>query len=401
MSNHTVVLDLGGYNNKLGSSTDETPRVIPNFLSKAKHERRKVFFGDQLTECKDFSGLFYVLPFQKGYLVNWDVQRQLFDYLFNKDTLKHEPTDVNIVVSEPQFNFTSVKECLDEILFEEHRFKAVCRTTACQLSSWKKKEEESNRMCCLFVDSGFSFTHIVPICNGKIIKKAVRRIDIGGKLLTNHLKEIISYRQLHVLDETYVMNQVKEDCCYVSNDFMNDIQITKRKKKQNTIARDYILPDYTNVKRGFIRPLDEMWSKYTGTEQLLRVNNERFTVPEVLFHPSDIGIQQMGIPEAIVDSIHASPAMMQPHLYQNVVLTGGNVTLEGFGKRVDTELRSMAPIDLDVNVTEPENPSCYAWHGGVSLSKHKNFIKEFCVTKQEYEESGRNICYQKFDEGVT
>jgi len=139
MSNHTVVLDLGGYNNKLGSSTDETPRVIPNFLSKAKHERRKVFFGDQLTECKDFSGLFYVLPFQKGYLVNWDVQRQLFDYLFNKDTLKHEPTDVNIVVSEPQFNFTSVKECLDEILFEEHRFKAVCRTTACQLSSWKKK----------------------------------------------------------------------------------------------------------------------------------------------------------------------------------------------------------------------------------------------------------------------
>lgn len=34
------------------------------------------------------------------------------------------------------------------------------------------------------------------------------RIDVGGKLLTNHLKEIISYRQLQVMDETYVMNQV-------------------------------------------------------------------------------------------------------------------------------------------------------------------------------------------------
>ena len=29
------------------------------------------------------------------------------------------------------------------------------------------------------------------------------------------------------------------------------------------------------------------------------MNNERFMVPEVLFNPSDIGLQQMGIPEAI------------------------------------------------------------------------------------------------------
>lgn len=36
----------------------------------------------------------------------------------------------------------------------------------------------------------------------------IHRIDAGGKLLTNHLKEIISYRQLQVMDETYVMNQV-------------------------------------------------------------------------------------------------------------------------------------------------------------------------------------------------
>ena len=35
------------------------------------------------------------------------------------------------------------------------------------------------------------------------------RIDVGGKLLTNHLKEVISYRQLQVMDETYVMNQVR------------------------------------------------------------------------------------------------------------------------------------------------------------------------------------------------
>ena len=40
-------------------------RVIPNSVFKVKSERRKVFVGDQIDECKDYSGLFYLLPFQK------------------------------------------------------------------------------------------------------------------------------------------------------------------------------------------------------------------------------------------------------------------------------------------------------------------------------------------------
>ena len=61
----------------------------------------------------------------------------------------------------------------------------------------------------------------------EILCLVCNRINIGGKVLTNHLKEIISYRQLHVMDETYVMNQVKEDVCYVSQDFFGDMNIAK------------------------------------------------------------------------------------------------------------------------------------------------------------------------------
>lgn len=49
-------------------------RIIPNCIMKAKSERRRPFIGDQIKECRDASGLFYILAFQKGYLVNWDVQ---------------------------------------------------------------------------------------------------------------------------------------------------------------------------------------------------------------------------------------------------------------------------------------------------------------------------------------
>lgn len=45
---------------------------------KAKSERRRPFIGDQIEECRDASGLFYILCFQRGYLVNWDVQVGVF-----------------------------------------------------------------------------------------------------------------------------------------------------------------------------------------------------------------------------------------------------------------------------------------------------------------------------------
>ena len=37
--------------------------------------------------------------------------------------------------------------------------------------------------------------------------------------------------------------------------------------------------------------------------QVLTMESERFTLPEVLFHPSDIGINQMGVVEATGEAI--------------------------------------------------------------------------------------------------
>ena len=53
------------------------------------------------------------------------------------------------------------------------------------------------------------------------------RLDVGGKLLTNQLKELVSFRQWNMMDETYIMNHVKETCCYVSTQFGKDIDICR------------------------------------------------------------------------------------------------------------------------------------------------------------------------------
>ncbi|XP_077528758.1 actin-related protein 6-like [Haemaphysalis longicornis] len=396
MAAHCLVVDNGGGSIKAGFTTQNAPRILPNCITKAKSERRRQFIGDQLDDCKDMSGLFYLLPFQKGYLVNWDVEKQVWDYMFGKDVFNCQFEETCVVLTEPYFNFPSIRESLVEVVYEEYQFHSLLLTTAGQLSALKYRREHVREMGCVVVDSGFSFTHISPFLKGKLIKKGIRRINLGGKALTNHLKDIISYRQVHVMDETYVVNQVKEDSCFVSNSFNQHMDTARKHGAENTIARDYVLPDYTVIKRGYLRPLEETTGKPKDSEQLLRLNNERFMVPELLFHPSDIGIHEMGIPEAVHHVVDTLPKEMRPHMLKNVLLTGGNACFPGFGERVYTELRSQCPEIFEVNVTAPDNPITYAWHGGVMAFQDPDMSK-LIITKKQYEENGPSYCLEKFD----
>jgi actin-related protein len=82
----------------------------------------------------------------------------------------------------------------------------------------------------------------------------------------------------------------------------------KQQHLKNTIVQEYVLPDFINDKTGHIRPSTETAAgrnRANNAEQILMMNNERFMIPEVLMHPSDIGLDQAGIPEAITQSVLA------------------------------------------------------------------------------------------------
>merc|ERR1712159_125734 len=96
--------------------------------------------------------------------------------------------------------------------------------------------------CSLVIDAGYSFTHVVPVFRGVALNYAAKRINIGGKALTNHLKELISYRQWNMMDETMVINAVKERLCFVSQDFDKDMRLSRKRARDNQIKREYILP---------------------------------------------------------------------------------------------------------------------------------------------------------------
>ena len=195
---------------------------------------------------------------------------------------------------------------------------------------------------------------MTPVYQGRPIQQAIRRLDLGGKFLTNYLKEMMSIRQMDVRDETYLINQMKEDVCYVSKIFKDDLEdvgkgpLANRKRLpsgRDDIVLDFVLPDYSTRMRGELRPHDPttmaMRTKLgaiTGAggakEYIMAVGNERFSVPELLFSPGDIGMKQASIPETVLQSLSGLPQGLWPPMLSNILVVGGNAKLEGFVDRL-------------------------------------------------------------------
>lgn len=203
-----------------------------------------------------------------------------------------------------------------------------------------------------------------------------------------------------MMEEPYLINQVKEAVCYISTDFSADLEKCKSlKNSANPIVVDYVLPDYNSCKGGHRRPhVPKKAGPATGRddEQVMVLGNERFTVPELLFSPFDVGLKQAGIAEATMQSLDNVPERYRNLLLANIVVVGGNANIPGFLERFEMELRPLAPVEAVVRIVKAENPVTYTWQGGMALARNKVELQKRRVTRAEYLEYGSVWCVKKF-----
>lgn len=82
-----------------------------------------------------------------------------------------------------------------------------------------------NQPLQLYVESGHSSTHVIPILNNNIIQSGVKRLDVGGKLLTKLLIQTLSIKQVKLHDYFISSEQIKESMCSISQDFKHDMSL--------------------------------------------------------------------------------------------------------------------------------------------------------------------------------
>ncbi|KAK0743060.1 actin family [Schizothecium vesticola] len=386
----TLVLDNGAYTIKagfvLGDHTDE-PRIIPNCLARDRH--RKVYVGSELDKCKDFGEMAFRRPVEKGFIVNWEAQKEIWDREFfdDKAPQRCDPSETRLVLAEQPNALPALQLHCDQMVFEEFGFASYCRVP------------------------GHSHTTVTPILQGRPLHPAIRRLDVGGKLLTNHLTRLLSVRHFDMRNDPYLVNEMKESACYISLDFSSDLEHswkgTRGERRPSYlagsagIARDYVLPDSHTRFHGAVRDYDPTIRKKGGTaaEDVLTLRNERFAVPELLFRPSDVGMRQPGLGDLVMQSLGALPVGLWPAMLANVVCVGGNVLLENFVQRLQREVLERVPDVCIVRVARPEEPVVSTWRGAARFAVHEH-VERVVVTRGEYEEFGAGWVARRFAGGV-
>lgn len=269
---------------------------------------------------------------------------------------------------------------------------------------------------------------------GYPVEPSVTRLDLGGKALTNLLKEVLSYRAFNLMDETYVVNSIKERLCFVSTDFDRDLATCRLRGPTNTVRRDFVLPDYAGNFHGYVRggpddprvrareeqqrikssengggeageggdakrPRIANGGEAGAPEQAVAMNNERFTVMESLFRPADIGLPQGGVHECVMRSVGAvvggGGRDLAPILLGNVLLVGGSARCPGLADRLRLELQSLAPTGVDVRVHVPHEPEKAALRGALRWAPSQECAAQR-VTRAEYMERGHTLGHAKF-----
>jgi len=414
----TLVLDNGAYSIKAGVVSDAVPvatydecRVIPNCIARSTRDKC-TYVASELDDCKDFGELAFRRPVEKGFIVNWEAEKAIWETVIQCD-----PKETNLLLTEKPNCPKELQKNCDEIVFEQFEFAAYYRCIGPRLNAYHTPDPASlsalPQECLLIIDSSYSDTTILPLYNGKLLQSAVRRLTVGGKLLTNYLKELASLRHYNMMEETYLLNEIKEAISYVapsSQHFSTDLERTwkgrlgSKRDLDSSVVVDYVLPDYESAIHGHARPHDPAKQRMRRglqplqgpREDLLPMGNERFAVPELLFNPSDIGIQETGLPGTVMESLSGLPEALRVGLLANVVVVGGNSLIKGFIQRLEDELRAIVPAQYLLNISRAEDPIKHTWLGAAKFASQPELLKEVLVDKAEYDERGSTWLLKKF-----
>jgi centractin len=221
------------------------------------------------------------------------------------------------------------------------------------------------------LDSGDGVTHAVPIYEGFAITHGITRVDIAGRDVTDQMQLLLrgSGHVFSTTAETEIVRAMKEKMCYVL------LNPNKELAKEGLADRtaEYTLPDGS----------------------VIQVGPERHRAPEVLFNPSLIGSEYMGVHEALSVAIAKSDIDIRKTLYGKIFLAGGNTLLSGFTDRLLNEVKRQAPKETKVRIHAPksEDRQTTTWLGGSILASLNSF-SSMVVSKKEYDED-RSIIHRK------
>ncbi len=367
MGNLTVVLDIGQFSSKIGFAGEDSPSQVfltmvgkPKYQSvsvnyETKESRENEFYvGDEIQSI----GLYKIYhPIEKGIITDWTHLNHIIDYIFYN--LRVDPTLVNVLFAvHPLFPRKDLERVF-KLFLERYQCMAFYPVLDSMLTLYSGGFQTG-----LIVEIGDSNTRIVPMFEGYKIEHAVKILDIGGRVLTHNMEQILESIGWSVDSSIRreLVRALKEKACFVSLDYKEDL------KRSEQYEKEYSLPDGSTINLG----------------------KERFMVPELLFNPStELEAEKLHV--AIMDVIESCDLDIRPILLNNIFLSGGSSMFPNLKSRMyqelELELARRKKKNQVIRIIAPMERTFSVWIGGSILALIPEFSDNW-ITRTKYIKEG-------------
>ncbi|KAI7265393.1 Actin-like, partial [Hortaea werneckii] len=336
LHNTPIVIDNGSGTIRAGYAGEDLPKCFfPSFVGRPKHLRvlaggleGDVFIGNRAQELRGLLKIKY--PLEHGIVTDWDDMERIWQYIYT-DELKTLSEEHPVLLTEAPLNPRQNRDTAAQILFETFNVPALYTSIQAVLSLYA-----SGRTTGIVLDAGDGVSHAVPVYEGFAIPSSIRRIDVAGRDVTEHLQTLLRKQGsvFHTSAEKEIVKNIKEKTSYIALD-------PKKEEKEwmssaagrggESKAVEYPLPD----------------------GQKLRIGPERFRAPEILFDPEIVGSEWPGLHQIVVDAINRTDMDLRKALFGNIVLSGGSTMIKGFGDRLLHEVQRLAVKDMRIKIFAP------------------------------------------------
>ncbi|CAG8576058.1 13665_t:CDS:2 [Ambispora leptoticha] len=390
----TIIIDAGSDTYKTGFVGQSSPhKIFPTILGNEKYhtltgEEPNTYIGE---EAQRKRGILSIRnPVQNGIITNFDDMETIWQHAFTNE-LEVVPEEHSVLLTEVSLNPKEKRERAAMIMFETFNIPSFYLAIQAVLSLYAIGLRSGT-----VLNSGHGITHIVPVYEGLSISHGFQRIQVTGYDLDTYLATLLLERghSLNATADHEILQSTKEAVCFVSQDY------------EKTIGNP------------------EEWKDFETTHELpdgkiIVVQSERFRIPEALFKPKLLGLEDPGIHEAIAKSISQCDIELRKLLMSNIVLSGGSTLFPGIVERLHKELDILMPpsncyfilcfnadfsfktnklksaLHAKAKILAPEERKYLPWIGGSVLASLSTF-QDMCISKAEYEEVGAFLVNRKF-----